>query len=199
MGLAVKYLIAGILAKALASFDDVVTRIPIIAHFTRSRKGRIAFALGNLLAVSVAIVLAWLFSSLLNNLPNTHLITSILIMVLAISIYFDLFGKKRKEKIDSTVVKLNRKISRARFLKLIAIGFIASLVTLLDDFIVLTPLFLGSFWTSAFAIAGIYLATIVQLIVVIYLSKYLYRLKHVKKMAVFGLLILAILIFFKVI
>ncbi len=195
---ALKYIIGGVLSKALASFDDAVTRIPIIAQLTRTKQGRIAFSIGNLLAVTAAVAMAWCFSSLLEKFSYTHVITSILILVLAFFVYLDLFGKKKEEKIEKEKHKIRKKITRSRFFHLIWLGFFVSIITLLDDFVVLTPLFLGDLKSQIFALIGIYLATFIQLAVMVYLAKGLSKLKHVKEIAVIGLLILSALVYFKV-
>jgi len=196
--LIIKYLIGGFISKILASFDDAVTRIPIIAQLTKTLKGRIAFALGNFFAVTVAIFLAWFFSSIVKNFPYANLITSILILLLAIAVYFDLFEKKNNKKIKKEKHEIKKKISSAKFLRLTFLGFVISLVTLLDDFIVLSPLFLGNLKSDIFALIGIYTATLLQLIIMIYLAKKISKLKYVKEVAVIGLIILAILVYLEI-
>lgn len=193
-----KYFLAGFVSKTLASFDDAVTRIPIIAHLTKTLKGRVAFSIGNLLAVTIACLLAWLFSSIFKNIPNIHLFASGLIFLLAIAVYFDFFSKKNIDKINKKKNKIKTQLSVDKFFKIIGLGFIVSLVTLIDDFMVLTPLFLGSFKSQLYAIIGIYFSTILQILVVIYLAKYLYKLKYIKEMAAGGLVILSILVYFKI-
>lgn len=108
------------------------------------------------------------------------------------------FGKKKEEKIEKEKHKIRKKISRSRFFHLIGLGFFVSIITLLDDFVVLTPLFLGGLKSQAFALAGIYLATFIQLAVMVYLAKGLSKIKHVKEIAVAGLLILSVLVYFKI-
>ncbi len=105
-----------------------------------------------------------------------------------ISIYL---VKKKKHKIIKDVVEAN-------FFKLMSIGFIVSLITLLDDFIVLSPLFLASFINQAAAIVGVYLSTLIQLVLMIYFGKKLAGIKNIKEIAAIGLFILAILVYFKV-
>ncbi len=49
-----KSFLAGFVVKSIASFDDTVTKIPVITSLTQTREGKIAFAVGNLGAVAVA-------------------------------------------------------------------------------------------------------------------------------------------------
>jgi len=53
----IKYLISGFFVKIIAGFDDTLTRIPIAATLTRTKKGRYAFAGGIFLAICLAIVI----------------------------------------------------------------------------------------------------------------------------------------------
>ena len=98
----IKYFIGGFFSKTIASFDDAVTRIPVVAQLTKTRKGRIAFSIGNLLAVTVVIVIAMFFSSLLEKIPYTRTITSLLILLLAGAIYFDFFDGKIGKKVEKS-------------------------------------------------------------------------------------------------
>lgn len=194
----IKYFLAGFMSKSLASFDDVISRIPIIAHFTKTRKGRIAFSIGNLLAVTVVIIVAWFFSSLLEHISNAHIIASVLIFLLAIAVYFNIFGKKEEEKIKKQEEKVKKDVSLEKFFKIIGIGFIVSFITLIDDFVVLTPLFFGTTENQVYSIIGIYISTLIQLILIVYLAKYISHIKHVKEIASLGLLILSVLVYFRV-
>ncbi len=193
----IKYFIAGALAKALASFDDTITRIPIIAQVTRARMGRIAFSIGNLSAVTAAIILAWTLSSILEEFPYTRIITSGLIFLLAILVYFDFLGKKEVKRIERTKKKVEIKISGMRFWRLVGIGFVVSFITLIDDFIVLTPLFFGSLVSQIATVIGIYMATIIQILLVIYMAEKIARWRYVKEITTIGLIILALVVYFQ--
>lgn len=194
-----KYLFAGIATKILASFDDTITRIPVIAQVTYTRKGKVAFCFGNLLAVTAAIVLARLFSEALEQFPYTRALTAVLIVLLALAVYFDILGKKEAEKVEKHRQKIKHIVNYARFWKLTWIGFVVSAVTLLDDFVVLTPLFLGSVREQIWAVAGVYLATFAQFYVMIYLANRIARWKYTKEIASAGLLLLAVVVYFKLI
>lgn len=186
------------MSKTLASLDDVITRIPIIAHLTKTLKGRIAFSIGNLLSITAVIIIAWLFSSLLEKIPYTNIISSVLIFLLAIAVYFGIFSQKKDEKIIKHKEKVKKNISVENFFKLIGIGFIISFVTLIDDFVVLTPLFLRPFKAQIYSVIGIYISTIIQLILIVYLAKQMEKIKYTKEIAAGGLLILSALVYFQV-
>ncbi|HKL17000.1 MAG TPA: hypothetical protein VJ900_01385 [Patescibacteria group bacterium] len=198
-GFFLKYIIAGFFAKFFASFDDMAARIPIIAHFAKDKKGRIAFCFGNLIAVFITVIIAYLLAGLLEGLKNIHIFTSLLIVILAFVVFFDLFGKKKDERVKDKKKKIIKKVHKTNnFLKLTFVGFIFSLITLLDDLIVLAPLFLTSLINVLFIVFGIFVSTFIQLFVVIYFSEKISRLSHVKEIASIGLIILAVLIYLQV-
>jgi len=194
----IKYFFGGFLAKTVASFDDAITRIPVVAQLTKTRKGRIAFSIGNLLAVTVAIAIAWFFSSLLEKIPYAHVIASALILLLAIAVYFDLFEGKVTKQVGKQEEKMSEQIFGAKFFRIMLSGFIISFVTLLDDIIVLTTVFLGSLKTDFYAMLGMYASTIIQLIIMIRLAEKLSKFKYIKETAIAGLLILAVLVYLQV-
>jgi len=189
-----KYIISGIIIKAIASVDDFLTRIPLIAALTKTRKGKIAFSFGNLLAVIIVIVLASIFAGLINRLPYSNFISAGLILILAILVYFEVFVVKPKSNLEKKLLKIE-KISAERFIKLIGIGFIISFLTLVDDAVVFAGLFLGKNILSQFIIAlGIILITLIQLFLLIYFSEKISKLKYKKEIATIAMIILAILI-----
>jgi hypothetical protein len=194
-----KYIIIGAVAKVLASFDDVVARLPVIAQLTDTHQGRLAFALGNLLAVTAGLILAWFFSSILAAFPHTHTVVSLLVLLLAIAVYFDWFGKKRPERIEQVEKKVKRRISTERFMRLLGIGFIVSLVTLLDDTVVLVSLLIGPAKEQIAVIIGIYVSTFIQLALMVFAAKKISRLKYIKEIASLGLVVLSVLLYLRVI
>ena len=74
----------GFFAKTIASFDDMLTRIPVLAALTRTWKGRIAFSVGTLLATALIIFLAQFFASLIQNIPYQRYIIAGIIGLLAL-------------------------------------------------------------------------------------------------------------------
>lgn len=195
----IKFLILGFLVKIITGLDDTITSVPVIASITRTKMGKIAFSIGTLAAISVAILIATVFSEIINNIPHYRYITAGLIVFLAIAIYFDLFIHKPKSKAEK---KLFRKkiISTARFTKLVVIGFIASLATVFDDIIAYLPLFTDA--TASISIAsgiGIITATILEISLVIFFSERIAKIKYKEEIAAAGLLILAGMIVFNII
>ena len=83
----IKYLISGFFVKIFAGFDDTMTHIPIIANTTKTKKGRIAFAVGIFLAISLVIGFAFLFASSIKSIPYVNYLSAGLIFLIAISIF----------------------------------------------------------------------------------------------------------------
>ena len=193
-----KYFLSGFTVKLFASFDDFVTRIPLIASLTKTRRGKIAFSIGNFLAVILIIIISFVFADLIRNIPYINVISAGLILLLAISVYFEIFKQKRKSKLDKKIKK-DAQISQQKYIRLIFIGFIISIFTLLDDTLVFVSLFLKPAWgVKAIIIIGIIIATVAQLILTIYFSEKLTKLKYKKEIASIGLIILSILIFLEI-
>ncbi len=182
----------GFLVKGIASFDDTLTRIPIIAELTRTKKGRIAFSFGTICALTVIVTIAILFSNILDRFAFRNQIIALLIFVLAILVYFEVFTNKSQKKVEKSLKKV--KTRSVPIVKLISIGFIISFVTLIDDMIILTPLFVSNATETFFSLVGVYLATIVQIIIVIYFGGKITKFRYKKEIASFALTILAILV-----
>ncbi|MAH49433.1 hypothetical protein CMI37_26660 [Candidatus Pacearchaeota archaeon] len=193
----IKYLISGFLVKIITGFDDTLTHIPVAANVTKKKVGRIAFATGILLAISLAIIFSILFASAIKLIPYYKYISAGLILLLAITIYFDLFIHIPQKKVEKKL-KRKKRISTTRYFKLLGIGFITAVATVIDDTIAYSSLFLTSLSVAPLVVLGIFMATITQLTILIYFSKKVQKIKWKKEITVFGLIILAILIFFGV-
>jgi len=194
----IKAITSGFFVKLITGLDDTITHVPIIASLTRTRKGRFAFSFGMFLAITLAIILSFLFASVLRRFIYYHIISSIIIFFLAFAIYFDLFFKKSKKKVQTKIKRIKKPVPLKRLLKLIGIGFIAAFVTVIDDSLAYSSMFLA-FNMNLFVILGIYLATFLQLFTIIYFSRKISKIKYKKEISVFGLIILGILILFKII
>lgn len=194
--MSLKLFALGVLVKAISGLDDTVTRVPMLAALTRTRAGRIAFSIGTLGAVSVATIVAILFAAAIQSFPYYREVSALLIFGVAIAVYFDIFTKKPKEKAEEITKK---KLSRERFTHLVIAGFIISLVTVIDDAIVYSPLFLAPISDWIFALAGIIFATLIQIAIAIRFSEELARLPRKKLIASAGLAILGVLVLFRVI
>ena len=194
----IKSILSGFSVKIITGFDDTITHVPIIASLTRTKRGKLAFLSGIFLAVSLAIVLSFLFASILRNFSYYNIISSVIIFFLAFSIYFDLFLKKSKKKVQTKLKKIKKPVPLKRILKLIGIGFLVTFVTVIDDSLAYSSLFLA-LNLNLFLIIGIYLALILELFVIMYFSRKISKIKYKKEISVFGLIILGLLILFKVI
>lgn len=186
----------GFLVKTIASFDDTLTRIPVISHLTKTRRGRIAFSIGTLLALTVILIIALFFSTVLSLIPYTRQIASVLIFTLAILIYFDVFLIRSTNRLASRLSTLD---SSQNLAKIMGIGFLVSFITLIDDSFVLVPLFLSDNFSKFSSIIGVYLAAILQILAVIYFGERLERIKHKKELASASLFILSVLVFMGII
>ena len=160
-----KYVISGFLVKIFAGFDDTMTHIPVIANTTRTKKGRIAFAFGIFLAISLVIGLAFIFASSIRSVPHVNYISAGLIFLIAVSVYFDLFVQRPKQEIRKKIKNIHI-ISTTRLLKLIGIGFLTAFATIIDDTVAYSGLFLSNPMNSFSVIFGIFLGTILQLTIV---------------------------------
>ena len=193
----IKYILSGFFVKLIAGFDDTLTRIPIVANLTSTKRGRISFAVGIFLAICFVMVISFLFASVIKSLPYFRYISATLIFLLALSIYFDVFITEPKKQIEKKVKKI-KKISPKRIFKLIGIGFLTAFATLLDDTIAYSSLFLGETSTIYYVVIGLLAATFLQLGVIIYFSKKVMHFRWKKEVTTVGLLILAVLILFGV-
>lgn len=194
----IKEALTGFTINLLTGFDDAVTHVPIISNITRTRKGKVAFGFGIFLAVTLAIILSFLFASILKSFEYYNYIAAGIIFLLAFSIYFDLLLPKSKEKTKAKIKKKIKRISLKRIVKLIGIGFITAFVTVIDDSLAYSSLFIIS-KSPLFLILGIYLATIIQIVAIIYFSKKISKIRYKKEASFLGLLIIGILILFRVI
>ncbi len=195
-----KYFILGFTVKVVASIDDTVTRIPVLLAITKNRSGKIAFAVGNMLAITVAIFIAIFFSSFLSELPGFRYIVVALFVLLAMSVYFDWFWGIKFQKplkvVKKKKIKVEDGISLKNFLLLVFWGLVISLLTLLDDTVVFIPLFAGDRIHSAMAILGIYSSSFIQLTIMVFFAEWLEKLPYLKEFTSIGLLLFALLFWF---
>ncbi len=189
----IKYLALGFFVKVITGFDDTLTNMPVLASVTKTRLGKIAFSIGSFLAIVTTIIIALFFSSILHAFPYYKYIAAGLIFALALAIHFDIFVHKPRTKAEKKLIKME-KVSPLRFTKLAIIGFIAAFASALDDIIAYSPLFLAGMLSTAYAITGILIATVIELIVIIYFANKISKIKYKEEITVVGLVILGILI-----
>ena len=191
--MSLKYFFSGFFVKLIAGLDDSMVRIPVAANITRTKTGRIAFALGTFLAISLAIFFSFLFGSVIKSVPYSNYIAAGLIFLLALSIYMGWFIQKPKKEVEKKLKKI-KIISTKRFFKLLGIGFLVAFATIIDDTIAYSALFLGPSSNFPFVIGGIFTATILQLSMLVYFSEKFMKIKKKKEITTIGLIILGLLI-----
>ena len=180
--------------KAIAGFDDTMVHIPIASNITRTKRGKLAFVLGIFLAVTLAIIISMLFATAIKKIPYFKYISATLIFILALSIYFELFITKPKDKVKEKLKRIKKPISTKRILKLIAVGFISAFATVIDDTIAYSSLFLGETSTFIYVLIGVYITITLQLTAIMYFSKKISAIPYKKEITTVGLIILSILI-----
>lgn len=193
----IKAFFSGFIVKILAGFDDTMARIPIMSHMAKTKKGRIAFAIGIFIAVCFAIFIAFTFASLIKSIPYINYISAGLIFLLAMSIHFDIFTEKPKKEMRKKLYHVQR-VSTKRFFKLISFGFLTAFATIIDDTIAYSGLFISQASEPIPLILGLFFGTILQLVVIVYFSRKFSRIKYKKEITVFGLVLLSLLIALKI-
>jgi hypothetical protein len=188
-----KSLLSGFFVKIVAGFD-VLTRISIMTNVAKTKKGKLAFILGVLFIVTLMIIFSFFFGSILKRIPYSNYISAGLIFLLAIFIQFNVFFEKPKKKTEKKLVHYKPVFSKKKFFKLIFIGSLATFATIIDDTIAYTGLFASKITNNLFIIIGIFLAVSLEILMMIYFSDKLMRLKYRKEITSIGLIILAILI-----
>ncbi|MBD3318486.1 hypothetical protein GF342_01100 [Candidatus Woesearchaeota archaeon] len=184
--------IQGFAAKIITGADDSLTHIPLISSLTKKRSDRLFFIAGMLLSIVTLIVLSVFFARLLTSIPYRHLISSALLVALAIFIYIDKFAHFGRERFAKFIASLKRTRKRRLFTYAI-IGYFAFFATGIDDVIVYSSI-LVHVQTQFIIAAGILTASIVQFIIIFYLSAVVRKIKHIENITIIGLLVLALLI-----
>lgn len=185
-------IIEGFFVKSVASFDDTLSRIPILLELTRTRKGKIAFSIGTLLALTLIIIIAIFFSNIFDLIPYRNQVVAFLILLLAVGVYFKIFSKKPEKEVEKVIAKVN--LDASKLSRLVLTGFVISFITLIDDMIVLLPLFHGDNPSRLYSIIGVYLATVIQIVIVIYFSHKIGNIKYTREISSLALVFLAILV-----
>lgn len=193
-----KEVLSGFSVKLITGFDDTITHVPIISNVTKTRRGKVAFTFGIFLAITAAIILSYFFSQVLRSFPYYHYIAAGLIFLLAFSIYFEILLPKSKEKTKNKLKQVPKQPSMAKMIKLIGIGFITAFVTVIDDSLAYSSIFILSI-NPLPIILGIYAATILQIIIIIYFSKKIQKIRWKRQISATGLLVLGVLILLRII
>jgi hypothetical protein len=192
-----EHFIAGFTINLFTSADDAITDIPVLSSATKTRKGRLVYALGKIIAVTLAIAIAFVLSRFIATLPHPHIIVASLVFVMAFVIYFDIFSIATPKKITKKVEVVA--MTTQRFFKLMTLGFLMTFTTMLDDMFTLSPLFIDSMRESIAAIAGIYAASFVLIIAVMYFAKQIQAVPHKREIATAILIAFGFLLLFGVV
>ena len=197
----IKYLVTGFYVKAMTGVDDMMTHVPVISSITHTKRGKFAFSVGIFCAILLAIVAATFFTSLVKQIPYYRFILAGIIFVLAGMIYSDSLKVKKVKKTEKRINKLRRskKISNKRFFKLFLSGFVTSFATVIDDSLAYSPALIGSNVEKLLGIAGIILASIVQIFIMIKFARKISKVPHRNLISASGLVIIAFLILFGII
>lgn len=191
--MSLKYFFSGFLIRGITGFDDIMVHIPVVANIAKTKLGRVAFSIGVLMAITIALIFSFLFASFIKLIPYHKYIVAGLLVLIAFSIYFELFTQKPKKHIEKKIKKI-KKITPIRFFKFLFLGFVMAFATLIDDAIVYSSLFFSEPNFAFYAILGIFAMTFIELIVIIYFSEKMSKLKYKKEFTFVGLLVLASLI-----
>lgn len=188
--------VTGFVVKSIASFDDTLTRVPQLVNLTRTFKGKVSYSVGTLLALTTVLLIVIFFSNLLHLIPFRQQLVSLLIFVLALAVYFELFSPGSSERVSR---KIDVEPTAQRLTKLLAVGYLISFITYIDDAIVLIPLFNGGVIENLYSIVGVYSAALLQIVVVIFFSNKIRDIKYRKHIASFSLIVLSVLVWFGVV
>ena len=178
----------------MASIDDTFTRLPIIITLTSTIRGKIAFSLGNLLALAVSLGFAFMFAELFSSFSYFHIIAAVLILLIAFTSYFDPFALRRKsqqgeKKAISVPIK-----QKYRFVWLFWAGFVLSFLTLIDDTLVFVPFFNGDLVWNTALLAGVFVSTLIQLAFVVTSAELMMRIPYVREFCFVSLLFLGVFV-----
>jgi len=199
MNILLKQFILGFVVETLASFDDMLTTVPLMIAATRSRLGKVLFAIGSMLGIAVVALLAAFFAPLIAQIPYSRYIVVGLIFLMAAMVYFRQLAKLFKGGARVVDKLAARKMDMDRFLILFTVGFITSFFTLIDDAVAFIPLFVENHTKAWAAGAGIMLSGLLQTIALIYLAEQIERFKYRRQVTTAGLLLYGFLVLFEVI
>lgn len=194
----IKYFLTGFFTKIITGLDDTLTQIPIVSYITKTKSGKIAFAMGILISVTIVILLSAIIASFIEKIEFYRYIVSGLMILLALIIYFEIFNNKdKKTKKRITKAKKIKPLSNRKFIQLILFGFIASFTTIIDDTIAFSSILAGHEKTTI--AYGIFIATLLEITAIITFSKKINKFKYKKEISSIGLILISLLVFFNII
>jgi len=188
------FFIQGFFAKIIAGADDMLTHTPLVSSLTKSRRGKFAFISGMFVSILILITISMLFGNLLRLVPYKNIISAVLLLLLASFVYYNRFIHSRREAdwIRKRIPKEPKRIM------LFFMGLLVFFTTGIDDVVVYSSLLVNTLTKQLLVAAGILTATVLELFVVFYFSKKISKIKHIEKITIIGLIVLAALVGFKV-
>lgn len=192
--MALKQFLLGFFAATVASLDDTATKVPVVSAVAKTRARKVAFAVGNLIALLFTIVIADFIASTIVGFPYANYVLAGIILLIAFAIRFDILVVREKRFSERKLQRLRAK-RHASFMHFLGVGFFVTLVTLIDDTFAYLPLLTGAWTARVYAIGGILLSTLIQLYLLIYFSEVMQKLRYAKELSFYGLLVFAFLIF----
>lgn len=182
-----KYFVLGFIAAWITALDDAAVHIPLQSAVAKTWKGKLAFSVGFILAVGLAVCMAMLFAPLLKAVPGFKILSGVVLIVLATLIHLDVFVHEGRKKVEKKI----KKISWRRLAEVFGVGFTASFATVIDDVLVYTPLFaVGQTWM---VFAGIMSAIITEVIFIWWAADYVKKLSYKEEIASLGLVVFGLL------
>lgn len=189
--------VQGFVAKIIAGADDTLVHSPVIATLTKTRRGRLAFIGGMFTAIMLLIIGASFFAFLLARLPYRHLWSAGLLIILALLVFYNKIIYRGREMAEPFAKKFLPK-HRGMF-SLWLMGALLFLTTGFDDLLVYAPLLTG-YWPKPLYVAfGILAAAGFELFIVYHFANKLAKFKHLERVTVAGLLLLALLVGLRII
>lgn len=116
------FFVLGFIVKVVASLDDTISRVPVIMAVTQTSKGKIAFSIGSLLAVFIAIIFAGLLSEVLSELAWYRYLTAGVIYLLAIFVFYEAITESRHQRAKK--IAKQKDTSKLNDFQLILLGLI---------------------------------------------------------------------------
>ena len=192
--MSILFLLIGFIVKISTGLDDALIHIPIVSNISKSRAGKISYAIGFMIAVLVAILISITLAEFIKELPYHNFIASGLIFMFAIVVYFNLFSLH----LDNIKKPNFRKITPRRIAMLIGMGFTLSLITIIDDVLVFSSLFISSN-AIIYTVIGIIISAILEIGLIMFVSQKVKSIKYNKEISTIILIGLGILVLFKLI
>lgn len=188
--------IQGFLVKLLTGGDDTLVHVPLLGTLFKTRSCKINFLIGMFFSLALVIIISILFAGLLKRLPYTHYISAVLLVALAVFVYFNSFVFKPRHQLEC---KVKEKAKAGSNIQALFAGFLAFFITAIDDAIIYSSVLLKPLQENLFVILGIVIAFLLEVIIIFYFSKIILKLKYTKEITSVVLIGLAVLVALQII